>query len=252
MIKTKLDNSILTIRINRPKVNAINMDMIKSMSNVLDSSIKNPNIKGVILTGSQGIFSGGLDLIELADKNKQYMTEFWDIFSNLLIKIYSFPKVIFSAISGHSPAGGTVIAIMTDYRIMSKGKYFIGLNEVAVGLTMPVGIGSVFKNVLGYRMAEKMTMKGELVFPDKAQELGLIDELFDNKESNIIDFSVNIMNEWLKMPLNSQIESKLIMRESTLDKMKKNLKKDNELIITAWFSDEGKAIRQSIIDKLKK
>ena len=252
MIKTKLDNSILTIRINRPKVNAINMDMIKSMSNVLDSSIKNPNIKGVILTGSQGIFSGGLDLIELADKNKQYMIEFWDMFSNLLIKIYSFPKVIFSAISGHSPAGGTVIAIMTDYRIMSKGKYFIGLNEVAVGLTMPVGIGSVFKNVLGYRMAEKMTMKGELVFPDKAQELGLIDELFDNKESNIIDFSVNIMNEWLKMPFNSQIESKLIMRESTLDKMKKNLKKDNELIITAWFSDEGKAIRQSIIDKLKK
>ena len=252
MIKTKLDNSILTIHINRPKVNAINMDMIKSMSNVLDSSIKNPNIKGVVLTGSEGIFSGGLDLIELADKNKQYMTEFWDMFSNLLIKIYSFPKVIFSAISGHSPAGGTVIAIMTDYRIMSKGKYFIGLNEVAVGLTMPVGIGSVFKNVLGYRVAEKMTMKGELVFPDKAQELGLIDELFDNKEGNIIDFSVNIMNEWLKMPFNSQIESKLIMRESTLDKMKKNLKKDNELIITAWFSDEGKAIRQSIIDKLKK
>ena len=252
MIKTKLDNSILTIHINRPKVNAINMDMIKSMSNVLDSSIKNPNIKGVILTGSEGIFSGGLDLIELADKNKQYMTEFWDMFSNLLIKIYSFPKVIFSAISGHSPAGGTVIAIMTDYRIMTKGKYFIGLNEVAVGLTMPVGIGSVFKNVLGYRVAEKMTMKCELVFPDKAQKLGLIDELFDNKESNIIDFSVNIMNEWLKMPLNSQIESKLIMRESTLDKMKKNLKKDNELIITAWFSDEGKAIRQSIIDKLKK
>ena len=252
MIKTKLDNSILTIHINRPKVNAINMDMIKSMSNVLDSSIKNPNIKGVILTGSEGIFSGGLDLIELADKNKQYMTEFWDMFSNLLIKIYSFPKVIFSAISGHSPAGGTVIAIMTDYRIMTKGKYFIGLNEVAVGLTMPVGIGSVFKNVLGYRVAEKMTMKGELVFPDKAQKLGLIDELFDNKESNIIDFSVNIMNEWLKMPLNSQIESKLIMRESTLDKMKKNLKKDNELIISAWFSDEGKAIRQSIIDKLKK
>ena len=67
------------------------------------------------------------------------------MFSNLLIKIYSFPKLIFSAISGHSPVGGTVIAIMTDYRIMSKGNYFVGLNEVAVGLTMLVGIGSVFK-----------------------------------------------------------------------------------------------------------
>ena len=49
----------------------------------------------------------------------------------------------------------------------------------------------------------------------------MIDELFDNKESNIIDFSVNAMNKWLKMPLDSQIESKLIMRESTLDKNEK-------------------------------
>ena len=66
----------------------------------------------------------------------------------MLIKIYSYPKIIFSAISGHSPAGGTVLAIMTDYRIMNQGKYFIGLNEVAVGLTMPIGIGEVFKNIL--------------------------------------------------------------------------------------------------------
>ena len=48
MIKTKLDNSILTIHINRPKVNAINMDMIYSISNTLDTAIENPNIKGVI------------------------------------------------------------------------------------------------------------------------------------------------------------------------------------------------------------
>ena len=148
------------------------------------------------------------------------------MFSNLLIKIYSFPKVIFSAISGHSPAGGTVIAIMTDYRIMSKGKYFIGLNEVAVGLTMPVGIGSVFKNVLGYRMAEKMTMKGELVFPDKAQKLGLIDELFDNKEGNIIDFSVNIMKE--------------------------SSKKENEMFLKAWFSDECRLTMKGIINNISK
>ena len=252
MIKTKLDNSILTIHINRPKVNAINMDMIYSISNTLDTGIENPNIKGVILTGSPGMFSAGLDLIELSDKDKKYMIEFWNMFSNLLIKIYSFPKLIFSAISGHSPAGGTVIAIMTDYRIMSKGNYFIGLNEVAVGLTMPVGIGSVFKDILGYRIAERMTMKGELIFPDKAKEYGLIDEIVDDKESSIIDFSINEMNKWLKMPLDRQIESKLIMRESTLEKMKKNFKKDNELIIAAWFSDEGSVIRQSIIDKLKK
>ena len=141
---------------------------------------------------------------------------------------------------------------MTDYRIMSHGKYFIGLNEVAVGLTMPVGIGSVFKNILGYRVAEKMTLKGELIFPEKAKEIGLIDKVVDETKSNIIEVATDTMERWFHMPLSRQIESKLIMRESTLNLMKKNLKKDNDLIISAWFSKEGRAIRQSIIDKLKK
>ena len=252
MIKTKLNNSILTIQLNRPKVNAVNLDMIQSIFESLDEAIGNSQIKGVIITGSPGFFSGGLDLIELANKNQDYMINFWDQFSKLLIKIYSFPKIIFSAISGHSPAGGTVIAIMTDYRIMSQGEYFIGLNEVAVGLTMPVGIGSVFKNILGYRVAEKMTLKGELIFPEKAKEIGLIDKVVDETKSNIIEVATDTMERWLYMPLSRQIESKLIMRENTLNLMKKNLKKDNDLIISAWFSKEGRAIRQSIIDKLKK
>ena len=252
MIKAKLNNSILTIQLDRPKVNAVNLDMIQSISESLDGAIENSQIKGVIITGSPGVFSGGLDLIELANKNQDYMINFWDQFSKLLIKIYSFPKIIFSAISGHSPAGGTVIAIMTDYRIMSHGKYFIGLNEVAVGLTMPVGIGSVFKNILGYRVAEKMTLKGELIFPEKAKEIGLIDKVVDETKSNIIEVATDTMERWFHMPLSRQIESKLIMRESTLNLMKKNLKKDNDLIISAWFSKEGQAIRQSIIDKLKK
>ena len=252
MIKTTLNNSILIIQLDRPKVNAINLDMIQSISDSLDVAINNPKIKGTIITGTPGMFSGGLDLIELSDKDKNYMRIFWDNFSSLLIKIYSFPKLIFSAISGHSPAGGTVIAIMTDYRIMNQGKYFIGLNEVAVGLVMPIGIGEVFKNILGYRVSEKMTLKGELIFPEKAKEVGLIDELVDTTESGIIETSISIMKEWFNLPLDRQIESKLIMRERTLDLMRKNFKKDNDLIISTWFSEEGKRIRQSIINKLKK
>ena len=251
MIKTTLNNSILIISLDSPKVNAINLDMIQLLSKNLDIAINDSKIKGIIITGRKGMFSGGLDLIELASKDKNYMCNFWNEFSSLLIKIYSFPKLIFSAISGHSPAGGTVIAIMTDYRVMSEGKYFIGLNEVAVGLTMPIGIGEVFKNILGYRVAEKMTLRGELVFPEKAKKIGLIDKLVSESYS-AVDIAMETMKEWLTLPLDRQIESKLIMREPTLDLMKKNFNKDNQLIIDAWFSKEGKKIRQSIIDKLKK
>ena len=66
---------------------------------------------------------------------------------------------------------------MTDYRIMSRGNFLIGLNEVAVGLRMPIGIGRVFQSLLGERIAEKMTLIGELVNPEKAKSVGLIDEI---------------------------------------------------------------------------
>ena len=100
MIKTTLNNSILIISLDRPKVNAINLEMIQLLSKNLDIAINDSKIKGIIITGRKGMFSGGLDLIELDSKDKNYMSNFWNEFSSLLIKIYSFPKLIFSAISG--------------------------------------------------------------------------------------------------------------------------------------------------------
>ena len=138
MIKVSQQDQIQILELNRPKVNAIDESLIKALNDELDKSESDNSIKGIILTGQDGIFSGGLDIINLYEKDKEYMKSFWDLFSNLLLRIYRYPKLIFTAISGHSPAGGTVISIMTDYRIMSKGNYVIGLNEVAVGLSMPI------------------------------------------------------------------------------------------------------------------
>ena len=132
------------------------------------------------------------------------MRFFWELFSKLLIKIYSYPKIIFSAISGHSPAGGTVLAIMTDYRIMSKGNYLIGLNEVAVGLSMPIGIGRVFQSLLGERVAEKMTLKGQLIDPENAKIRGLIDDVVESDK--LLPYSINILNDWLRLPFQKQIK----------------------------------------------
>ena len=178
------------------------------------------------------------------------MKSFWKLFSSLLEKIYTYPKIIFSAISGHSPAGGTVIAIMTDYRIMSKGNFLIGLNEVAVGLSMPIGIGRIFQSLLGERVAEKMTLQGELVNPEKAVTIGLVDEIID--QDKLLDYSITIMHQWLKLPFQKQIESKLTLRKNAINLIRANSKSDNDAVIDAWFSDECKLTMGKIIENLLK
>jgi len=240
----------LIIELNRPKVNAINEKLIKSLDIQLESLKNNNTIKGIILTGQDGIFSAGLDIIELYNTDKEYMQFFWSLFSNLLIKLYSYPKIIFTAISGHSPAGGTVLSIMTDYRVMSQGNYLIGLNEVAVGLSMPIGIGRVFQSLLGERLAEKMTLAGKLVNPDKAKEVGLIDEVVESE--NLLEHSIDTMNEWLKLPFDKQIESKLSLRKEVINLMLNTSAQDNEEVVNAWFSDECRISMGKIINKLSK
>ena len=250
MIKAYQEDQIQIIELNRPKVNAINEELINSLDAQLENLKKDDTIKGVILTGQEGIFSEGLDIIALYNSDKEYMKFFWSIFSNLLIKIYSYPKIMFTAISGHSPAGGTVLSIMTDYRIMSQGNYLIGLNEVAVGLSMPIGIGRVFQSLLGERIAEKMTLKGQLIDPENAKKIGLVDDVVKSEE--LLSRSVSTLNDWLMLPFQKQIQSKLSLRKEVIDLMKSSAEKDNNEVINAWFSDECRETMGKIVNKLSK
>ena len=250
MITVSTKNQIQIIELSRPKVNAINEELIQSLIEQLDKTEKDESIKGIILTGQNGVFSAGLDIVSLYDKDRDYMESFWKLFSGLLVRLYSYPKIIFTAISGHSPAGGTVISIMTDYRIMSKGNFVIGLNEVAVGLSMPIGIGRVFQSLLGERIAEKMTLKGELVNPDKAQSIGLIDEIVDSEE--LLEYAEKTLNSWFELPFNKQIQSKLSLRKKTINLMIESAEQERKEFVDAWFSGECRTTMKGIIDKLSK
>jgi len=250
MIKLSQKGQIQIIELNRPKVNAINKELIQELLAQLDQTEKDDSIRGIILTGSDGVFSAGLDIISLYDKDREYMQSFWVLFSGLLLRLYSYPKIIFSAISGHSPAGGTVLSIMTDYRIMSRGNFLIGLNEVAVGLSMPIGIGKVFQSLLGERIAEKMTLMGELVNPEKAELIGLVDEIIDSQE--LLEHTVLTMEKWFKLPPDKQIQSKLSLRKNIINLMKKTSNEENDEFLKSWFSDECRSAMKGIINKLSK
>ena len=84
---------------------------------------------------------------------------------------------IAAALTGHSPAGGAVLAICADYRVLAEGPYRIGFNEVEVGLPVPEVICRVLVHVLGQRTAERLAVSGALLGPAEALRFGLVDEL---------------------------------------------------------------------------
>ena len=82
-----------------------------------------------------------------------------------------------AALAGHAPAGGCVLALCCDYRVMAEGPFRIGLNETQVGLVAPEGIQHLLRRVVGPHRAERLLVGGEMVDSARAHAIGLVDEL---------------------------------------------------------------------------
>src|SRR5258708_14617500 len=118
------------IMLDRGRSNPINHQMVKDLAICINASESDDNVGGVILTGKEGFFSSGIDLIEVYDYNEQEIREFWIDFLSLQNTLVSFKKPIVAAISGHSPAGGCFLAIFCDFTLICVEKIFLTLKKI--------------------------------------------------------------------------------------------------------------------------
>lgn len=103
------------IELGRPKAHAINRQMVDELREALASLSQADYIRGAILTAQGGIFSAGLDVVELYTYDEEEMDRFWEAFGKLMCDMAAFPKPLIAAINGHSPAGGCVLALCCDH-----------------------------------------------------------------------------------------------------------------------------------------
>jgi enoyl-CoA hydratase/carnithine racemase len=134
-------------------------------------------VRGVVLTAKPGVFSAGLDLPFLSSLPRNQFQDWFRDFTDCLSEMSNTRLTTVAAISGHAPAGGAVLALTTDYRIMAQGNFGIGLNEVNVAVEVPVGVIALARNALGLRNAEKVILSGRLWPVDEALKMGLVDEV---------------------------------------------------------------------------
>ena len=174
-ITTSLDEGIFTAKLNRGKVNAINYEMVSELLTVIEYVGSQEKIEALVLTGHPGIFTAGLDLKSLLLMDQDGIENFWRSFHQLILDLVNLDKPVVTAISGHSPAGGCVLAICSDFRFMADGNYLIGLNELAVGIPVPALIYELMAVWVGRRYAYQNLMTSKMLSPEEALDQGLVD-----------------------------------------------------------------------------
>lgn len=242
-------DSLAIIALDRGRSNPINHQMVKELNAAIKRLDTDPAIRGLLLTGKEGFFSAGIDLIEAYDYNEQQSREFWVDFMELQGNFAAFKKPAVAAISGHSPAGGCILALCCDYRIMAEGKYVIGLNEVPVGIIVPDSVFHLYSFWLGTRKAYQYLLEGRLLSVDEAFDAGLIDE--KHAAESLLTAAEKKLRAYMQFNANTWSQSKLNLRGALLTSLKKDQSFVLDKMIEQWWAPATRKGLQLMIENLK-
>jgi len=173
-------NAVAVLRLANGVTNAIGPAVVEELE-VAFKEIKDC-YKGMVLTGGNKFFSIGLSLPELLTMGRNEMAAFWSRFEDIVLQLYSLPMPTVCAIAGHAPAAGTILALTCDFRFIAAGRYLIGLNEIKLGLPVPYLADRMLRKIVSDRAAKAVEYEGELMMPEEAKIIGLVDEVLPNEE----------------------------------------------------------------------
>ena len=171
----KKDEDISILTLNDGKANVFSAEMSKQVNECLDQV---ETEKGcLIITGKEGMFSAGLDLKTIQSGDVDKIMEMSTNAFKLLARIFSFPRPVIAACTGHGIALGTFLLCCCDYRIGVKGDFMLGANEMRTNMVIPTPILELIKFRVNDSHKYRAVLGAEMYTLEQALEPGLIDEV---------------------------------------------------------------------------
>ncbi len=243
------------LKLARAPVNALNPALCGALTAAIHASVS-AGAQGLVLSGGPQVFSAGLDvpyLLALGD-DRVALRAAWDAFFDTARALAGSPVPVAAAICGHAPAGGCVLALSCDYRIMASTAlastpFRIGLNETQVGLAAPEGVLQLLGRVVGRYRAERMLIAGELVDAERALVIGLVDELVEIEQ--VASRARIWLQELLALPRQPMLQTRAFARADLVATLTpERLQLDR--FIDAWYAPDTQAGLHALVAKVGK
>lgn len=248
MLERITHDDILELRLARPPVNALDPGLIAAIRSAVLAA-PDEGARALVLSAGPGLFSAGLDVPALLALDRAGMFDLWASFSGLLGAIACSPIPSVAAITGHSPAGGTVLALNCDYRVMADGPFRLGLNETQVGLALPRNILASLRRLIGAHRAERHVVAGNMIEASEALKLGLVDELAAPPE--VIPRAI----EWCRFHLALPPRAMRLNREAARADLRAIYQQEDTAqvaeFVDGWFGEESQRVLRTMMARLK-
>ncbi|MGY8810872.1 MAG: crotonase/enoyl-CoA hydratase family protein [Pseudomonadales bacterium] len=169
-----ITDGIAEIQLDDGKVNALSEVMLEALLAAITQAAAAD--AALLISGRAGCFSGGYDrkLIDAGGPACDAMRAAGD---RLTLALLDYPAPLVVASTGHAMAKAAFVLLLADYRVGAAGDFRIGLNEVAIGMTMPVGAMLQARARLAPQWLNRCALQAEYLNPQQALEAGFLDEL---------------------------------------------------------------------------
>lgn len=249
MILTFDHDATRELRLNRPPVNALTSELIVALRQAIENAPAG-GVRALVLSGTPGRFSGGLDVPLLLKLDQAGIATLWRELYSLLRTIAASPIPIVAAITGHAPAGGTVLGLFCDGRVMAQGDFKMGLNEVQVGIPLPPVILSGLQRLVGPRLAEQLAVSGALLSAQEARAIGMVDELAPPEQ--VLERALAWCQRLLAVPGDAFLATRREARADLVALFDRDLKQEMDYVTNKWWSPSTQSTLHALAERLGK
>lgn len=238
------------VRLRKARANAIDAALVEDLIQVTAEASADSTLRGLLLASAHPkLFSPGLDLVSLIEYDRAAMRHFMGRFAEMLWALYGFRRPLVAAVNGAAVAGGCILALTADYRVLKRGAP-IGLNEVKVGVPLPWSVALLLRASVPPPAVSKVALLGRNFADDEALAAGLADEVV--ADDAFEETCLARLTEFVEKDAHALSVTKSYLRAAVLGEMRSREAAETDAWLDGWFSDTTRARMRETVAALTK
>jgi enoyl-CoA hydratase len=236
MIEWEDRGNIAILRMARGnKANALNVDLVTALIDALDRLDRGPARAGV-LTGQGSVFCAGVDLPAVVDGGAEYVRRFVPLLARCFERLATFPKPLVAAVNGHAIAGGGILLLSCDQRLLARDTGRIGLTEILVGVEFPAWALEVARFATAPQHFATLICTGRTWPPEEALARGLVDELAE--PDRLLERACAVAGEMAAITPALFTATKLAVRRPLIEAARQQASRTDAAVLEQWCSPQ--------------
>jgi len=251
-VRRERQGPLAVLRLDKARGNAIDEALVDELLRACAETEADDGVRGVLLASANPkLFCPGLDLVSLVEFDRPRLERFMHAFGRMLVSLFGLRKPMVAAVSGHAVAGGCIVALTADWRVLRRGGVSIGLNEVKVGVPLPLSVSALLRATVPPGSLSRVALLGRNFADEDALSAGLADELADGE--GFEGACLARLQEFAEKDAYSLAVTKTYLRAEALQQMKAEDPAAIAEWLDGWFSpatqDRIRAIAASLTRK---